>query len=289
MPFTWKVSPTRNAYLTPEEKPDDHSSIRSNMKQVTYQFSQAATRFYFDARFSPAEKITDPAHTVLVTDENVLPPTAKSLKAGIPLYSNQAKNTKGAGNGGCDHRTTDRLPDRPQTTWLGIGGGDHGYHRVCGFGLHAGFALRFYSSLLLGARGCIHRRKERIDVGYIRTWSETIRQPGFILHDMDFLGSLPDREWENGRWRSSSMPVSATPPCFANWKRRTSLFTAGGAQQTRRPGVAQCPDQDQVVQRDEFEKAERRLLNLAIPRSCDGNQYELMHGQAVAIGMAYAR
>ncbi|HEY6505598.1 MAG TPA: 3-dehydroquinate synthase, partial [Chitinophagaceae bacterium] len=44
-----------------------------------------------------------------------------------------------------------------------------------------------------------------------------------------------------------------------------------------------------VVQQDEFEKGDRRLLNFGhtLGHALE-NQYELMHGQAVAIGMAYA-
>jgi 3-dehydroquinate synthase len=44
-----------------------------------------------------------------------------------------------------------------------------------------------------------------------------------------------------------------------------------------------------VVQQDEFEKGDRRLLNFGhtLGHALE-NQYELMHGQAVAIGMTYA-
>ena len=44
-----------------------------------------------------------------------------------------------------------------------------------------------------------------------------------------------------------------------------------------------------VVQKDEFEKNERRLLNFGhtLGHALE-NQYDLMHGQAVSIGMTYA-
>jgi len=44
-----------------------------------------------------------------------------------------------------------------------------------------------------------------------------------------------------------------------------------------------------IVKRDEFEKNERRLLNFGhtLGHALE-NQYQLMHGQAVSIGMAYA-
>jgi 3-dehydroquinate synthase len=44
-----------------------------------------------------------------------------------------------------------------------------------------------------------------------------------------------------------------------------------------------------VVQRDEFEKGERRLLNFGhtLGHALE-NQYELSHGQAISIGMTYA-
>src|SRR4029077_13664223 len=44
-----------------------------------------------------------------------------------------------------------------------------------------------------------------------------------------------------------------------------------------------------VVQQDEFEKADRRLLNYGhtLGHALE-NQYELSHGEAISIGMAYA-
>ena len=44
-----------------------------------------------------------------------------------------------------------------------------------------------------------------------------------------------------------------------------------------------------LVQRDEFEKRERRLLNFGhtLGHALE-NQYELLHGQAISIGMTYA-
>ena len=44
-----------------------------------------------------------------------------------------------------------------------------------------------------------------------------------------------------------------------------------------------------VVQKDEFEKGERRLLNFGhtLGHALE-TQYELLHGQAISIGMAYA-
>ena len=44
-----------------------------------------------------------------------------------------------------------------------------------------------------------------------------------------------------------------------------------------------------VVQNDEFEKGERRLLNFGhtLGHALE-NQYELSHGQAISIGMTYA-
>lgn len=44
-----------------------------------------------------------------------------------------------------------------------------------------------------------------------------------------------------------------------------------------------------VVQKDEFEKADRRLLNFGhtLGHALE-TQYELLHGQAISIGMTYA-
>lgn len=260
------------------------------MKQVTYQFSQAATRFYFDARFSLLKKITDPAHTVLVTDENVFAAHGEKFEGWNTIVLKPGEEYKvQATVDAIIEQLIDFQADR-KTTLVGIGGGV--ITDITGYVASVymrGLPFGFIPTSLLALVDASIGGKNGIDVGVYKNMVGTIRQPGFILHDMDFLGSLPDREWENGFAeiikhaciRDAAMFRELEKADIAVYRRRRNKL----ADLVRRNAQIKI----RVVQRDEFEKAERRLLNFGhtLGHAME-NQYELMHGQAVAIGMAYA-
>ena len=116
-----------------------------------------------------------------------------------------------------------------------------------------------------------------------------IRQPSFILHDMVFLNTFRKGNGKMVLQRSSNMPVLKMQQCLKNW-RAMSLKKY----QQKKISICKLVQRNasiktKVVQQDEFEKDERRLLNFGhtLGHALE-NQYELMHGQAVAIGMTYA-
>ncbi|HMK27545.1 MAG TPA: 3-dehydroquinate synthase family protein, partial [Chitinophagaceae bacterium] len=116
-----------------------------------------------------------------------------------------------------------------------------------------------------------------------------IRQPSFILHDLIFLNTLPQTEWENGFAEIIKHACIKDAGMFAELE-RNSLKTYQGSQRSitdliQRNAILKT----KVVQKDEFEKGERRLLNFGhtIGHALE-NQYELLHGQAISIGMTYA-
>jgi 3-dehydroquinate synthase len=116
-----------------------------------------------------------------------------------------------------------------------------------------------------------------------------IRQPKFILHDMVFLNSLPQAEWENGFAEIIKHACIKDAAMFRELE--ANSFKTYQTQKTAICDLVQRNAQIKikVVQQDEFEKGERRLLNFGhtLGHALE-NQYELSHGQAVAIGMTYA-
>ncbi len=86
-----------------------------------------------------------------------------------------------------------------KTTLIGVGGGVitdiTGYvASVYMRGLRFGFVPTSLLALVDASIG----GKNGIDVGVYKNMVGIIRQPSFILHDMIFLNTLPQREWENG-------------------------------------------------------------------------------------------
>jgi 3-dehydroquinate synthase len=126
-------------------------------------------------------------------------------------------------------------------------------------------------------------------VGVYKNMVGVIRQPQFILHDMVFLNSLPQHEWENGFAEIIKHACIKDAAMFSELEK--SSFRK---YQNRKKSICELVQRNviiksKVVQQDEFEKGDRRLLNFGhtLGHALE-NQYELSHGQAVSIGMTYA-
>jgi 3-dehydroquinate synthase len=116
-----------------------------------------------------------------------------------------------------------------------------------------------------------------------------IRQPKFLLYDVSLLKTLPDAEWQNGFAEIIKHACIKDAALFSILEKND----LPGFQKNKKLLSAlverNANIKSKVVQRDEFEKGERRLLNYGhtLGHALE-NQYELSHGQAVAIGMTYA-
>jgi 3-dehydroquinate synthase len=152
-----------------------------------------------------------------------------------------------------------------------------------------GVPFGFVPTSILGIVDASIGGKNGVDVGIYKNMVGVIRQPQFILHDLSLLSSLPEKEWINGfaeiikhaciKDAAMFKELEATPLSTyrSNKKKLASLIQRNALIKTK------------VVQNDEFEKGERRLLNFGhtLGHAVE-NQYELMHGHAVAIGMVAA-
>ena len=128
-----------------------------------------------------------------------------------------------------------------------------------------------------------------IDLGAYKNIVGIIRQPSFILHDMVFLNSLPQGEWQNGFAEIIKHACIKDGAMFRELESNTLK-----KYQSKQTLICKLVQRNallktKVVQKDEFEKNERRLLNFGhtLGHALE-NQYELSHGQAISIGMTYA-
>jgi 3-dehydroquinate synthase len=131
--------------------------------------------------------------------------------------------------------------------------------------------------------------KNGIDLGIYKNMVGLIRQPSFLLYDTDFLKTLPKHQWENG---------------FAEIIKHAAIKDAGMMKALANHDIAfyqknknalshliekNVQIQVKVVQQDEFEKGDRKLLNFGhtLGHAIE-NQHALLHGHAISIGMVYA-
>jgi len=260
------------------------------MNKQTYKFSYSSTDYYLAYGFSHLKKITDPKATVLITDENVYNAHVKRFKGWNTIVLKPGEEYKvQATVDAVIEKLIEMEADR-KTTLVGVGGGvitdltgyvASVYMRGLRFGFVPTSILSFVDASIGGKNG--------IDVGVYKNMVGIIRQPSFILHDMIFLNSLPQVEWENGFAEIIKHACIKDVAMFAELEKNT-LKTYRGRQKS----ICELIQRNvliktRVVQKDEFEKGERRLLNFGhtIGHALE-TQYELLHGQAIAIGMTCA-
>lgn len=260
------------------------------MQKITYKFSNSSTDYYLAHGISHLKKITDQKSTVLITDENVFNAHTKRFKGWNTIILKPGEEFKvQATVDAVVEKLIEMEADR-KTTLVGIGGGVitdiTGYvASVYMRGVRFGFVPTSILSLVDASIG----GKNGIDVGVYKNMIGIIRQPAFILHDMVFLNSLPLKEWENGFAEIIKHACIKDAAMFAELE-SNSLKTYMVRQKTICEMIQlNAIIKTKVVQKDEFEKGERRLLNFGhtLGHALE-TQYELLHGQAISIGMTYA-
>ncbi|HEU4858971.1 MAG TPA: 3-dehydroquinate synthase [Chitinophagaceae bacterium] len=260
------------------------------MKKLTYKFSNSSVDYYFAGGISHLKEIVDKNNAIIITDENVYNAHVKRFKNWNCIVIKPGEEFK-------VQSTVDDLinqliemeADR-KTILVGVGGGVitdlTGY--VASVYMR-GISFGFIPTSLLAMVDASIGGKNGIDVGVYKNMVGVIRQPRFILHDMVFLNSLPENEWNNG---FAEMVKHAAIKDATMFKELES----GTLKKYQRSQTAICElvrrnaiIKTKVVQNDEFEKGERRLLNFGhtLGHALE-NQYELSHGQAISIGMTYA-
>ncbi|MGZ3909987.1 MAG: 3-dehydroquinate synthase family protein, partial [Flavisolibacter sp.] len=101
--------------------------------------------------------------------------------------------------------------------------------------------------------------------------------------------SLPENEWRNGFAEIIKHACIRDAAMFRELESRSLSFYQKKKKETsiliRRNALLKT----KVVQQDEFEQGDRKLLNFGhtLGHALE-NQYELSHGEAISIGMTYA-
>ncbi|MGQ0739792.1 MAG: 3-dehydroquinate synthase [Bacteroidota bacterium] len=260
------------------------------MKKVIFKFANSSTDLYLAHGISHLKKITDPKATILITDENVYNAHTRRFKGWNTIVLKPGEEFKVQDTVDAVIKKLIEMEADRKTTLVGIGGGV--ITDITGYVASVymrGVRFGFLPTTILGLVDASVGGKNGIDVGLYKNMVGTIRQPAFILHDMVFLNSLPQAEWDNGFAEIVKHACIKDAAMFAGLE-KNSLKTY----QSRQKSICELIQRNvlikvKLVQRDEFEKEERRLLNFGhtLGHALE-TQYELLHGQAISIGMTYA-
>ena len=260
------------------------------MNKVQYKFSGKTTTCYFDADLSYLEKLVDKDHAVIVTDEHVFASQQKKFGGWNTIVIDAGEQFK-------VQATVDSIVEQliefgaDRKTWLiGVGGGVVtdlvGYVAAI---YMRGLPFGFCPSSILAMVDASIGGKNGIDVGVYKNLVGTIRQPAFLLHDYSLLKSLPREEWVNGFAEIIKHAAIKDAALFRELEKGTlaryQKDKPALARLIRRNVAIKCG----VVEKDEFENGERRLLNFGhtLGHAIE-NVYELPHGHAISIGMVAA-
>ncbi|MDZ4760053.1 MAG: 3-dehydroquinate synthase [Alphaproteobacteria bacterium] len=118
-------------------------------------------------------------------------------------------------------------------------------------------------------------------------------QPHLVVADLDVLDTLPERERAAGLAEVAKYGLIDDPGFFAWLETHARAMRSGDKPATAEAVRVSCSAKARIVALDETEQAERALLNLghtfghALERA-NGYGSELLHGEAVAVGMAMA-
>ncbi len=133
----------------------------------------------------------------------------------------------------------------------------------------------------------------RRGVRFVQNLIGAFHQPALVIADTALLDTLSEREFKAGYAEVVKYGLIDDPDffdwCEANWSR----VIAGGPERDHAVAVS-CRAKAAIVARDEREEGDRALLNLghtfahALERLTNYDSARLVHGEAVAIGLALA-
>ena len=260
------------------------------MNKQTFKFSSSSTNIFFANGISHLKEIIDVKHAVLVTDENVFKHHQKRFKGfnTIVLKAGEEFKTQQTVDSVIQQLITFEA-DR-KSILVGVGGGVvtdiTGYvASVYMRGIQFGFVPTTLLSLVDASIG----GKNGIDVGVYKNIVGVTRQPLFILHDLIFLNTLPESEWQNGFAEIIKHACIKDAAMFKQLQSHDLKYYRSKKKELCLLIQRNAKIKLNVVQKDEFEQADRKLLNFGhtLGHALE-NQYELSHGQAISIGMTYA-
>jgi 3-dehydroquinate synthase len=260
------------------------------MQKLQYKFSQKTTSYYFGADLSYLEKLVDKGQAVIVTDENLARAHRRKLSGWKTIVIKAGEAFK-------VQATVDSIVEQlialgadRKTLLVGIGGGV--VTDITGFVASVymrGISFGFVPTSILAMVDASIGGKNGIDIGLYKNLVGTIRQPEFLLYDFALLRSLPKEEWINGFAEIIKHACIKDAALFKELEKNKLSFyqrdKAALARLIRRNAVIKSL----VVQKDEFEDGDRRLLNFGhtLGHAIE-NLYGFSHGQAVSIGMVAA-
>ncbi|MBK8711720.1 MAG: 3-dehydroquinate synthase [Niastella sp.] len=260
------------------------------MNKQVFTFSNRQVSYIFDANLSEFLKQFERDRLIILTDENLYEHYAG-------LFSGMHCVVQKAGEASKTQKGIDKIIDQllqqeatRNAILVAVGGGvitDMGGFIASIY--KRGIQLILVPASILAMTDAAIGGKNGINVNGYKNMVGTVYQPTTIVFDYSFLKTLPKDEWINGFAeiikhaciKDEAMFTSLQHQQLENFMDNPELISLLIEQNARL--------KTEIVQADEYEKNERKLLNFGhtVGHAIE-NQYQLPHGQAISIGMAAA-
>jgi 3-dehydroquinate synthase len=260
------------------------------MQKFDCTFSSATVEYFFDYSVEYLFAQYSERKIILLTDANV-------FAAHPSIFLNRPTIVIEAGEQHKNQATVDkiieellRLETDRNTLLVGIGGGVvtdiAGY--VAGIYMR-GIDVGFVPTTILAMVDASIGGKNGIDVGVYKNMIGLIRQPKFLCYDLALLQTLPNAEWINGFAEIIKHACIKSEPMFRHLVAQQLSDFQNNHQLLSDLILQNAQIKNVVVQNDEFEKGDRKLLNFGhtLGHAIE-NELQLPHGHAISVGMMVA-
>lgn len=260
------------------------------MTSKKIRYSNSSTVFYFDGKFSSIKTLCRKATTTIITDEHVFAAHQEKFRGWNVIILKPGEEFKVQATADAVIEQLIALEAGRDHTLVGVGGGVvtdlTGY--IASVYLR-GIRFGFVPTTILGLVDASIGGKNGIDVNGYKNLVGTINQPAFILHDLSFLNSLPEKDWRNGFAEVIKHAAIKDAAMFRSLEKNELSFYRDDHKALAALISRNAMIKIRVVQEDEFERGDRKLLNFGhtIGHAIE-TQYELLHGEAISIGMICA-
>jgi 3-dehydroquinate synthase len=260
------------------------------MKNWKVKFSSQTVSFFLEGKFTAIDKMVDKSNAFYITDENIYALHQKKFKGKKTIVIPAGEEHKQQSTVDFIIEALVNLGATREAVLIGVGGGVVTDMVGYAAGIYMrGVGVGFVPTTILAMVDASIGGKNGIDVGLYKNMVGLIRQPSFLVYDMEFLKTLPKHQWENGfaeiikhaAIKDAAMMKALASHDLSYYQKNKKALQLLIAKNVQLKVI--------VVQKDEFEKGDRKLLNFGhtLGHAIE-NQHALLHGHAISIGMVYA-
>lgn len=260
------------------------------INKVEHLFSDKKVCYYFDADFAYLEQIVSKDNTILITDKNVFASHSSKFTEWKTIVIEPGEQFKQQAAVDYIFEQLIAFEADRKTFIVGVGGGV--VTDIAGYAASVymrGLKFGFVPTTILSMVDASIGGKNGVDVGVYKNLVGLIRQPEFLLFDFSLLKSLPQQHWVNGFAEIIKHACIKDDVLFELLENETLENFQMDEKKLSNLVKKNVAIKTAVVVQDEFEQGDRRLLNFGhtIGHAIENN-YQLLHGHAISIGMMAA-